>query len=115
MSGSAILSFLFGAVFTITIILFIEYLKKPHLRLTIGQKEILSSKLITQTEGYRSHLSVDLENKALLKRFRWISRDVASHCHGYISFHLLDGQDILENTCQCAGVRVPSQYYHGLN
>jgi hypothetical protein len=90
--GATILEIVLGAIIAILMTIVIENLRKPKLELRIAPP---------RDDSYQNRpandvrfLGVKLYNKPLPKWARWMSRDTALQCHGYISFHHLDGQNV---------------------
>lgn len=96
--GLTILEVVLGAVVAILITIFIEKLKKPRLEID----------LVPPTDKeYENHparnarfLYLKVSNKPLPRWARWMSRDAATHCHGTITFHHLDEQNVFGRAMQ---------------
>jgi hypothetical protein len=91
--GSTILEVVLGAVVAILITILVENLRKPRLQLSIDSPPTDVS--------YQNHpaqharfLAVRLANRPLPRWARWMSRNTALQCHGEITFHHLDGQNV---------------------
>lgn len=90
------LEVILGAVLSILITIWIEYLRKPKLRF---QKTNISDQDYTKYPEKRPanvarFLSVEIENRPLSWLVRWLSRNAALQCHGEINFYHLDGQNV---------------------
>jgi len=90
--GQIALEIVLGAIVAILMTITIENLRKPKLYLRIADHHDRTFPPGRPATGVR-FLAVDLVNKPLPRLFRWMSRNAALHCHGYITFHHLDGQD----------------------
>ena len=81
-----------GAVIAILITIMVENLRKPKLVLHIA------SPVDLEYEGRPAkkarYLLVGVENKPLPWFAGWMSRSAALQCHGFITFHHLDGQSV---------------------
>jgi len=90
--GLTILGVALGAVLAILTTILVENLRKPRLQLRLHPPT---------DRQYQNHpaqnvrfLSLELINQPLPKWARWMSRNTALQCHGDITFHHLDGQNI---------------------
>jgi hypothetical protein len=79
-----------GGLITIATAIFIEWLRKPRLVLSIEPKPL---DVINNGVQFR-HLRLVLKNKPLVFGFRWMQRSAALQCNGTITFHNQDGQDV---------------------
>ncbi len=91
--GSTIFEVALGAIVAILITILVENLRKPKL--------VLGIDLLPTDVEYSNHpakharfLSVKLVNTPLPQWARWMSRSTALQCHGEITFHHLDGQNV---------------------
>ena len=90
--GLTIFGVLLGAIIAILITIAIELLRKPKLGF-----EILPPKDMefdNQPANRMRAVCLKLVNRPLPKCARWMSRNPALQCHGTITFHHLDGQNI---------------------
>ena len=81
-----------GAIIAILITIVIELLRKPNFGF-----EILPPKDMdfdNQPANRMRAVCLKLVNKPLAKGARWMSRNPALQCHGTITFHHLDGQNV---------------------
>lgn len=81
-----------GAIIAILITIVIELLRKPNFGF-----EILPPKDMdfdNQPANRMRAVCLKLVNKPLPKGARWMSRNPALQCHGTITFHHLDGQNV---------------------
>lgn len=90
--GLSILEVVLGAIVAILLTIWIENLRKPRLEIDI---------VPPQDKNYENRpakkarfLYLKITNKPLPWWSRWMSRDAATHCHGTITFHHLDGQNV---------------------
>jgi hypothetical protein len=93
------LSVVFGGVITILTVIFIENLRKPKLELMIADpndKEYGEEHPARQSVKVWKvrYLGISLINKSPSWWHRWISRNAALQCSGFITFHHLDGQNV---------------------
>ncbi len=91
------LGIVLGGVITIATAIAVEYLRKPRLHIQLGK----SFEMHYQGDrpvDYMKALNLDVHNKQLPLPARWMSRNPAIQCHGSISFHHLDGQNIFGRT-----------------
>lgn len=101
--GLTIIGVVLGGLITILTVIVIENLRKPKLELTIAtpdDKEYGEDHPARKFVGVRKvrYLGISLKNKPLSYWYRWMSRNAALQCHGFISFHHLDGQNIFGRT-----------------
>ena len=98
MQLSTILEITLGALIAIIITIVLERLRKPKLILKLGEGKLnlYQEPHIAQKAKF---LYLLLHNERLPWYARWMSRDIAAQCHGYITFHHLnDGQNIFERS-----------------
>jgi hypothetical protein len=90
---SYFLAFLLGAASSLCIVVLVESLRKPRLRL-----EVAPHRDQTYPAGYPAHkvrfLEVSLSNEPLPRWLRWMSRSPASSCRATIEFLSEDGADV---------------------
>jgi len=96
--GLTILGVVLGAVVAILITIGIENLRKPHLVIEL----IPPSDKEYEKRPARNvrFLYLKVSNKPLPTWARWMSRDAATQCHGTITFHHLDGQNVFSRAMQ---------------
>jgi hypothetical protein len=85
-----------GAILSILITIWVEYLRKPKLNF---QKSNISDQDYSLFPEKRPankarFLSVVIENKPLSSVVRWLSRSAALQCHAEITYYHLDGQNV---------------------
>ena len=88
-----------GVIIAIAFTIFIENLRKSKLQIiniSFIDKEY-TNKYPAQNARF---LVVEIQNKPLPKFVKWMSRNPALHCHGYVSFHYMDGQNIFGRNMQ---------------
>jgi len=88
----ATFSVILGGIITILTAIFVENMRRPHLTLRI----IVPLDLHYQGRpaNRAKYLLLEIENKSLPSFARWMSRNAAVQCHGTITFHHLDGQNV---------------------
>lgn len=90
--GLTILGAIIGAIVAGLITIWIETLRKPRLELEIVNPVDMTFQ--SQPAQEMRALRVKLTNKSLPGWIRWMYRNPALQCHGNISFHHLDGQNV---------------------
>lgn len=85
-----------GAILSILITIWIEYLRKPKLGFQKTNISDLDYSRLPEKRPANSarFLSIIIENKPLTWLVRWLSRNAALQCHAEISFYHLDGQNV---------------------
>lgn len=96
--GSTILEVILGAIVAILITILIENLRKP--RLSIDLVTPTDQEYENRPAQKARFLYLKISNKPLPKWARWMSRDAATQCHGTITFHHLDGQNVFGRAMQ---------------
>ena len=91
--GQTALEVILGAIVAILITILIENLRKPKLELRLAEHHDSTYPPGRPATNVR-FLAVDLVNKPLPRLFRWMSRSPALQCHGTMTFHHLDGQNV---------------------
>lgn len=86
-----------GAIVAIVITIWIENLRRPKLELRT--KQATDVRYPPNRPAKRGRfLALELVNKPLPRFARWMSRNAAMQCHGYITFHnIVDGNRIFPN------------------
>jgi len=90
--GLTIVGVVLGAIIAILITIWLENLRKPNLEIRIASPADVQYKGSPATQA--RFLGLELINKPLPRWARWMSRDAAIQCHGTITFHHLDGQNV---------------------
>lgn len=90
--GLTILEVVLGAVISIVITILIEALRKPRLDIQISA--YTDRNYENRPANQVRFLHLKLVNKPLPPLFRWMTRETALQCHGFVSFHHLDGQSV---------------------
>jgi hypothetical protein len=90
--GLTILEVVLGALVAILTTIMVENLRKPRLQLSLDPPS--DRQYQNRPAQNVRFLSVELDNKPLPRWARWMSRSAALQCHGNITFHHLDGQNI---------------------
>jgi len=85
-----------GAILSIVITIWIEFLRKPKLRFQAStETDIDYSKFPEKRPAQKARfLSLVIENKRLSLPFRWLSRNATLQCHATVDFYHLDGQNV---------------------
>ena len=86
------LGVIIGCIVTIATTIFVEWLRKPRIHIDIDPHADVPFKVGPAREA--RFLYVRVRCKQLPGIARWMSRNPALQCHGMISFHDLEGQDI---------------------
>lgn len=92
--NSSVLEIILGAVVAIVITILVEYLRKPKLRLRLAQASNPTYESGDRPAQAARFLALDLVNESLPSLARWMQRNAALQCHGTITFHHLDGQNV---------------------
>jgi len=98
MNWLVVLQIVVGALITIGIVVFVEYFRKPRLKLTIAKP--VDVPYTNRLANKARYLGLMVENEQLPRFVRWLSRSVAIHCYGTITFHHLDGQNVFGRSMQ---------------
>ncbi len=101
-----LLETLLGAILAIITTIIVESLRKPSLELKIGKIGDANYQEDHPAKKAR-FLYLEIVNKPLPKLFKWISRNAALQCHGTITFHHLDGQNVFRNSMQIRWTNLP--------
>ena len=98
---------LFGAILAVITTIIIESLRKPSLELRVG-KIGAENNYVNRPAKKARFLYLELVNKTLPKWLGWISRSAAVQCHGTITFHHLDGQNVFGRSMQIRWTHLPN-------
>jgi hypothetical protein len=90
--GLTILEVFLGAIISIVTTITVEYLRKPRLKIQIAEHTDVTYD--NRPAGEVRFLHLKLVNESLSPLLRWMLRETALQCHGTISFHHLDGQNV---------------------
>lgn len=90
--GVTIVEVILGAVLAIAITIWVENLRRP--RLALGLAAPKDMEYDERPAQHARFLYLDLANEEPPRWARWVSRNAAMQCHGWITFHHLDGQNI---------------------
>jgi hypothetical protein len=103
--GLTILGVALGSLIAALITILIESLRKPHLELRMIPPVDLpfGHQLAQQMRSLR----IRVVNKPLPQWVGWMYRNPALQCHGHITFHHLDGQNIYGRSMILRWVRSP--------
>ena len=94
--GLTVIEVILGAIVAIIITIWVENLRKPRLELRMAPPIDVQYKGRPAKQARFLHL--ELANKPLPRWARWMSRAAAVQCHGIITFHHLDGQNVFGRT-----------------
>ncbi len=100
-----ILGAVIGAIFAAVITIIVEYLRRPNLHLNIPKPEEIKPK--GGPADFIKSLRIKVENKPLPCWAKWMSRNPALRCRGYISFYHLDGQDVFGHSMDVRWPKLP--------
>lgn len=87
-----------GAVLAIATTIVIEYVRRPKLSLSLIPAVDVPYPTGHPLATSARYLLVSCTNRPLPFIFRWMSRNPALQCHGTVTFHHLDGQNIFGRT-----------------
>lgn len=90
--GLTVLEVVLGAIISIALTILIETLRQPHLDIQIADPA--DARYENRPARQARFLNLKLVNKSMPRWFRWLSRETAMQCHGVLSFHHLDGQNV---------------------
>jgi hypothetical protein len=88
----AVVEIVVGASITVGIVVFAEHFRKPRIRLRIDCPA--DAEWADRPARSGRMLRLIVENANLPGLVRWLTRNPAVRCYGFITFHYLDGQDI---------------------
>jgi len=103
--GLTILGAIIGSIIAGLITIWIETLRKPRLELSLVDPVDMTFQ--DQPAKEMRSLRVKLTNKSLPRWIRWMYRGPALQCHGNISFHHLDGQNVFGRSMTLRWVAAP--------
>ncbi len=92
--GLTFLEVVLGAVVAILITILVENLRKPKLQLRLDPPTDVKYTPQERPANEARYLGLALVNMPLPRWARWMSRSTALQCHGEITFHHLDGQNV---------------------
>jgi hypothetical protein len=95
---NTIVEIVLGAVLAIIVTILIESLRKPKLDLSIDSP--YDYEYLNHPAKKVRFLNLKITNKPLPKIAAWMTRDTATQCHGQITFHHLDGQNVFGRAMQ---------------
>jgi len=90
--GITIIGVVLGSIIAILVTIFIENLRKPSLKLEIDSPVDLEFQ--NRTANLMRAVRLKVRNSPLPSWAKWMSRNAALQCHGNITFHHLDGQNV---------------------
>ena len=91
---SRIFEVVLGAILAVGFAIFVEHLRKPKLKFSIAPTDDFPRPTSNGVVQVRS-LKVTVAHVPLLRGLRWLLRGPAAQCLGTITFHHLDGQNVL--------------------
>jgi hypothetical protein len=106
MSFEIVLQIVTGALISIGFVIWMEFIRQPRLRLSIPNSADMNYPANYPAQRMRS-LRLTILNDNLPFPLRWLMRLPAQKCHGTISFHHLDGQNVFGRSMQIRWVRSP--------
>src|SRR5258708_25788793 len=83
-----------GAVIAIAVTILVENWRRRELRLLLIPTPTPAQYPDGRPARSGRYVGLNLHNAQLPWIARWMSRDAALQCHGSITFHHLDGQDV---------------------
>lgn len=83
-----------GIIGSIGTAIWIEWLRRPHLELSIESPPLETTYLPGMPASTGRALRLVLHNKPLGRWIRWMAREPALQCRATIGFHHLDNQDV---------------------
>lgn len=86
-----------GSLIAVVITILIENWRKPNLQLTLAPPTDIKYDEKKSAQSAR-FVKLELSNKPLPIIARWMMRNAAQQCHGFITFHHLDGQKVFERS-----------------
>jgi len=102
------LGIIIGGFITIATAIGVEFLRKPRLGIRLcSPHDLKYNDPIPRPARRMKILNVEVLNKELPLIARWMSRNPAIQCHGTISFHHLDGQNIFGRVMEIRWGRAP--------
>jgi hypothetical protein len=96
-----------GALVALGGTILIEYLRKPHLRIELGPHSdgVYSDQHPAKDARF---LRLRVVNLPLPRWARWMCRNTAIECRGFLTFyHIDDGQAVFDNSMQIRWTRTP--------
>lgn len=105
MIGLTVIEIAVGAIFAIATTIWVEWLRKPRLELRIA--DIKDEVYKERPADKARYLGLKLVNGPLGRWVRWMSREAALQCHGTVTFHHLDGQNVFGRVMPIRWTRSP--------
>jgi len=105
-----VLSVIFGGLITVLTAMWVEYQRRPRLRIYIEDPPVdLPVLAVGLWAGVaKRHLRVRLRNEPLPRIARWMQRAAALQCRAEITFHHLnDGQDVFSRAMAARWAKSP--------
>src|SRR5712671_1378153 len=95
-----------GALLSIGFVIWMEYIRQPRLTLSIPPPADNNYPANFPAQRAR-FLRLAISNNNLPFFLRWLLRAPAQQCHGTISFHHLDGQNVFGRSMEIRWIRSP--------
>lgn len=95
-----------GSLISIGFVIWMEFVRQPHLKISIPPPADINYQGGRPAQRMRS-LRLSVSNANLPFLLRWLMRLPAQKCHGTISFHHLDGQNVFARSMQIRWIRSP--------
>lgn len=83
-----------GALISILLTAFVEWLRKPRLSITVEDPPFDASYAEEWPARRARHLRVNVTNRQPPRWFRWMSRNAALQCEAEVTFLRMDGQRV---------------------
>jgi len=112
--GISIVGALISASIAIAFVICMERLRKPKLRLRLIETRIRDYQDNVKRPARRLRVcELKLENHNLHRCLKWcMSRNVAVHCYGYITFHNKDGDNVINDQMPIKWAKLPRVEVH---
>lgn len=107
MDWSVVLEIILGALIAIGFTVWMESIRKPDLGLRIEEPPVDATYPSDRPAQNARVLRLIVEDRRLPLFAKWLSRDAAVRCHGFITFHHLDGQDVFGRSMPAKWARLP--------
>jgi hypothetical protein len=98
LTENRIFDVLLGAIVAVGFAIFVEHLRKPKLTFSISPFSDYGRQVPTGNVVPVRSLKIAVTHRSLPWGLRWMLRGPASQCLGTITFHHLDGQNVLGRT-----------------
>ena len=102
----AVLQIVIGASITIVFVVWLENTRKPKLVLRIEDSPVDVTYQDRPAKNARFRRLI-IENKEPPRIVKWLSRNTAVRCYGFITFYHLDGQDVFGRSMPIKWANLP--------